>query len=63
MLRARWWRGLDSYRRAEFRHLLEHAPTESLVALAEGLAGLDRAARELHAERVATGSPPTPANK
>jgi DNA-binding MarR family transcriptional regulator len=43
--------GLYAYRRAEFRRLLEHASTDALVALAEGLTGLAEAARKLHAER------------
>ena len=47
---------LYSYRRAEFRQLLEHASTETLVALGEGLSGLAQAARELRSEREA-GTP------
>jgi DNA-binding MarR family transcriptional regulator len=42
---------LYSYRRAEFRQLLEHASTETLVALGEGLSGLAQSARELHEQR------------
>jgi DNA-binding MarR family transcriptional regulator len=42
---------LYSYRRSEFLRLLEHVPTETLVALADGLSGLEDAARKLHAER------------
>ena len=46
---------LYSYRRAEFRRLLEHASTSSLRSLAHGFAGLEAAARKLHAERLAPG--------
>ena len=42
---------LYSYRRGEFRQLLEHASTETLVSLGEGLSGLAQAARELHEQR------------
>ena len=42
---------LYSYRRTEFRRLLEHTSTETLAALAEGLTGLECAAVELHANR------------
>jgi DNA-binding MarR family transcriptional regulator len=38
---------LYSYRRTEFRRLLEQASTETLLALAEGLTGLEAAARKL----------------
>jgi DNA-binding MarR family transcriptional regulator len=38
---------LYSYRRAEFRRLLQQASSETLLALAEGLSGLERAALEL----------------
>lgn len=42
---------LYSYRGSEFRRLLEHVSTETLVALANGLSGLEDAAGKLHAER------------
>jgi len=45
---------LYSYRRAEFRRLLEHVPTETLATLADALQGLEAAARELHDEHLAT---------
>ena len=45
---------LYSYRRAEFRRLLEHVPTETLGTLADALADLEVAARELHDEHLAT---------
>jgi DNA-binding MarR family transcriptional regulator len=38
---------LYSYRRTEFRRLLEHTSDETLAALAEGLTGLERAALDL----------------
>ena len=38
---------LYSYRRAEFGRLLQQASSETLLALAEGLSGLERAALEL----------------
>ena len=38
---------LYSYRRTEFRRLLEHTSNETLAALAEGLTGLERAALDL----------------
>jgi DNA-binding MarR family transcriptional regulator len=41
---------LYSYRRSEFLRLLEQVPTDRLLALADGLAGLEDAARKLHAE-------------
>jgi DNA-binding MarR family transcriptional regulator len=47
---------LYSYRRAEFRRLLEHASWETLQALAEGLAGLEDAARALRQERLRSAS-------
>jgi DNA-binding MarR family transcriptional regulator len=42
---------LYSYRRTEFRRLLEQTSNETLAALAEGLTGLERAAVELQADR------------
>jgi DNA-binding MarR family transcriptional regulator len=42
---------LYSYRRSEFRRLLEHASADALAALAVGLAGLEEAAVHLRAER------------
>jgi DNA-binding MarR family transcriptional regulator len=42
---------LYSYRRAEFREVLEHASTETLTSLADGLTGLAQAAHALRAER------------
>lgn len=44
---------LYSYRRAEFRRLLEHVPTETLRTFVDALAGLEVAAQELHAEHLA----------
>jgi DNA-binding MarR family transcriptional regulator len=44
---------LYSYRRAEFRRLLDAAPDETLRALETGLAGLERAAEERYAARQA----------
>jgi DNA-binding MarR family transcriptional regulator len=51
---------LYSYQRAGFRRLLEQATTETLVALADGLAGLEHATRKLHAERAATTAGDSP---
>lgn len=45
---------LYSYRRAEFRRLREHVPTETLGTLADALADLEVAARELHDEHLTT---------
>jgi DNA-binding MarR family transcriptional regulator len=42
---------LYSYRRAEFRGLLERTPTGALTALEAGLTGLERAALDLRADR------------
>src|SRR5262245_41799966 len=39
--------GLYSYRRTEFRRLLEHASTDPLASFADGLAGRVEAAREV----------------
>jgi len=47
---------LYSYRRAEFRRLLEHAPTNTLLALREGLTGLAQVARELRAHDAASAA-------
>jgi DNA-binding MarR family transcriptional regulator len=41
---------LYSYRRSEFHRLLEHASSEALASLAEGLAGLAAAALKLRGE-------------
>jgi DNA-binding MarR family transcriptional regulator len=48
---------LYSYRRGEFRRLLDLASTETLCSLASGLSGLAQAARKAHAERVAASIP------
>lgn len=49
---------LYSYQRAGFQRLLEHASTETLVSLAQGLQGLEQAARRLQAESVTAPAPP-----
>lgn len=45
---------LYAYRRAAFRRLLEHVPTETLGTLAHALADLEVAARKNHDEHLAT---------